>query len=108
MRAGAPRQEFSRLHGYCLFNIFTKRRCLLYHTGTLAVSYGNPYLTATQKAFHARVYSQGITVAALATTAALAGYGTDKRAEHEEHDEALFQRRLAFEEAKYRKQHAAA
>jgi hypothetical protein len=41
-------------------------------------------------------------------TAALSQYGTDKRAEHKEHDDALFERRLAFEEAKYKSQHAAA
>lgn len=69
--------------------------------GTLAMSYGNPYLTATQKAFHARVYSQGITVAALMATALVTPFGTDKKAEVKLHDEELFKRRLAYEEARY-------
>lgn len=71
--------------------------------GTLAMSYGNPYLTPTQKAFHARVYSQGITVASLIGTALLAPFGTDKRAEAKMETDALFQRRLAYEEARLAK-----
>lgn len=71
--------------------------------GTLAVSYGNPYLTPTQKAFHARVYSQGITVAALIGTALLTPFATDKRTEAKMESEALFQRRLAYEEARLAK-----
>ena len=68
--------------------------------GTLAMSYGNPYITPTQKAFHARVYSQGITVAALIGTALLTPFATDKKKEIKQEAEDLFQRRLAYEEAK--------
>lgn len=79
--------------------------------GTLAMSYGNPYLTATQKAFHARVYSQGITVAALIGTALLTPFATDKKADLKLESDAIFQRRLAYEEARLaaqeKQQHAA-
>eukprot|EP00123_Amoebidium_parasiticum_P001677 comp12828_c0_seq1/m.7989 comp12828_c0_seq1/g.7989 ORF comp12828_c0_seq1/g.7989 comp12828_c0_seq1/m.7989 type:complete len:198 (-) comp12828_c0_seq1:281-874(-) len=70
-------------------------------TASVALSYSNPLLTATQKAFHARVHSQAITVIALLATAAVAPFASKKTNDNEE----LFQRRLAYEEKKYKEEH---
>ncbi|KNC87182.1 hypothetical protein SARC_00710 [Sphaeroforma arctica JP610] len=70
--------------------------------GSLTFSYSNPYLTPTVKAFHARVQSQAITLAALVAAGAVAPFGskTSIKADHD-----MFQRRLEYEEKKWTVEH---
>lgn len=74
--------------------------------GTLAYSYTNPLLTATQKGFHARVYSQAVTIVAAMATAVVAPFATDSSELAKVQNDELFTRRLAYEEKKYREAHA--